>query len=92
MPILPREGIDLGREMRRRATRLDDIITEAIYAALDACDGRVLDAAHELGVSRSTVYRYLERARARIQGGRPPCPMCHRPFAPEDEQPVIPRP
>lgn len=41
-----------------------EIVSAAVQAALDACDGNVSEAARRLGVARSTVYRVMR--------GRPP--------------------
>jgi sigma-54 dependent transcriptional regulator, acetoin dehydrogenase operon transcriptional activator AcoR len=46
---------DAESESRTRA----EIVSDAVQAALDACDGNVSEAARRLGVARSTVYRVL---------------------------------
>ena len=47
--------------MDRRAMTLDDIELDAIRAALARHDGNVVAAADELGVSRSALYRRMEK-------------------------------
>lgn len=44
---------------------LDDIILQAVESALEDCDGNQSQAAKQLGVSRSTFWRYLKRIEER---------------------------
>lgn len=59
--------IDLPALMRARVRRLDDIIEQAILAAIDHYDGNMTEAARQLGISRSTLYRKLNQYKSRFK-------------------------
>ncbi len=61
----PAQGVPAGAEPWLTANSRRDR-SEAIVAALRASGGNRAQAAHMLGVSERTVYRYLQRLRARV--------------------------
>ncbi|MFW6350606.1 MAG: sigma-54 interaction domain-containing protein [Thiohalospira sp.] len=60
VPPTTGDTVDPDRLLQRRRGRVD---TEAVRAALQACDGHRGQAADRLGVSERTLYRYLRELR-----------------------------
>lgn len=54
-------GSRAQKEAREHAETLDEMEREAIRAALIRCDGNLTDAAHQLGITRQSLYRRLEK-------------------------------
>lgn len=52
---------DAARAAAEHAETLDQMEREAILAALRRCDGNLSDAARQLGITRQSLYRRLEK-------------------------------
>ncbi len=53
------------RSLPRRGAACDSVVIASVYRAIERAGGNRLEAARELGVSRSTLYRWLAREEAR---------------------------
>lgn len=55
------ERSETERKARDHTETLDEMEREAILAALRRCDGNMSDAAKQLGITRQSLYRRLEK-------------------------------
>jgi len=58
-------AMTIAQLVSSQAVTLREIERECIYLAIADCNGNLRAAARRLGISRSTIYRYLEQDKMR---------------------------